>query len=86
MIDQLGLKYLETKTATTPAGKQSFDIYGLVQLTIMGRTCPLDVTAISDECPVLIGQIPLERLDYIVDPVNQRVLGAHGGDFILEMY
>jgi predicted aspartyl protease len=88
MVDQLDLEYLETKTATTTAGVKSFDIYGLVQLTIMGRTCPLDVTAIADECPVLIGRIPLERLDYVVDPVNRQLIGnpLRGGEFMLEMY
>lgn len=88
MIEQLGLQHTGTREATTAAGKIAFDIYGLVQLTIYDRQCPLDVAALPDDCPVLVGQIPLERLDFVVDPVNQRVIGnpAHGGKYMIEMY
>jgi hypothetical protein len=37
---------------------------------------------------VLIGQIPLETLDFVVDPVGQKLIGnpAHGGEHIYEWY
>jgi hypothetical protein len=37
---------------------------------------------------VLIGQIPLERLDFVVDPQGNRLIGnpAHGGEHIIEAY
>ena len=59
-----------------------------MRLAIQGRECPCDVTELPDDCPVLIGQIPLELLDFVVDPVNQRLIGnpAHGGEHILELY
>lgn len=87
-VQELGLEYVETRHANTPAGRQPFEIYGLVKLTIMGRECPLDVAALPDNCPVLIGQIPLERLDFVVDPVNQRVIGnpEHNGEHMMDMY
>jgi hypothetical protein len=46
------------------------------------------VAEVPDDCPVLIGQIPLEVLDFVVDPVGQRLIGnpAHGGEQMLEMY
>ena len=43
------------------------NIYGTVRLTVQGRDCPTDVTELPDDCPVLIGQIPLELLDFVVD-------------------
>jgi clan AA aspartic protease len=88
LIEQLGLEYFETRHATTSAGRKPFDIFRLVQLTIMGRQCPLDVAALPDDCPVLIGQIPLERLDFVVDPNKQQVIGnpEHGGEYMIEMY
>ena len=54
----------------------------------MNRISPMDVTELPDECPVLIGQLPLEALDFVVDPVNQRLIGnpAHGGEHIIELY
>ena len=38
--------------------------------------------------PVLVGQIPLEGLDFVVDLANQRLIGnpAHGGEHIIELY
>ena len=41
-----------------------------------------------DDCPVLIGQIPLEALDFVVDPANRRLIGnpAHGGEQMIELY
>jgi hypothetical protein len=57
-------------------------------LTIQGRECPVEVAEVPDEVPVLIGQIPLEYLDFVVDPKNQRLIGnpAHGGEQMLELY
>jgi hypothetical protein len=38
--------------------------------------------------PPLIGQIPLEFLDFVVDPTGGRLIGnpAHGGEHMFEMY
>ena len=57
-------------------------------LLFIGGDCPMDVTELPDECPVLIGQLPLEALDFVVDPVNQRLIGnpPHGGEHIIELY
>lgn len=88
LIQELGLVYSHTREATTSGGPQPVDIYGAVQLTIMDRQCLLDVAALPDACPVLIGYIPLEQLDYVVDPTKQQLIGnpAHGGKFLIDMY
>lgn len=38
--------------------------------------------------PPLIGQIPLEMLDFVVDPRGQKLIGnpEHGGEHVIEMY
>jgi predicted aspartyl protease len=88
LIQELGLVYSHTRQATTSAGQQPVDIYGAVQLTIMDRECLLDVAALPDDCPVLIGYIPLEQLDLVVDPTKCQLIGnpAHGGKFLIDMY
>ena len=55
---------------------------------IQGRDCDLDVMEVPDGVPVLVGQVPLELLDFVVDPINQRLIGNpdHGGEQVLEMY
>jgi predicted aspartyl protease len=88
LIGQLGLNRRRTRTARTAAGVVSFGIYGAVRLTIQGRDCIAEVCEVPDECPVLIGQIPLEGLDFVVDPVGQRLIGNpdHGGEQMIDMF
>ena len=88
LIVQLGLKRRRTRTARTAAGVVSFGIYGAVRLTVQGRDCIVEAAEIPDECPVLIGQIPLEGLDFVVDPVGQRLIGNpdHGGEQMIDMF
>ena len=42
----------------------------------------------ADTCPVIIGYVPLELLDFVVDPKGQRLIGnpEHGGEFMFDMY
>jgi clan AA aspartic protease len=88
LIAQLGLDPVRTRQARTSAGTITVQVFGTVRLTIQGRDCVCDVTELPDDCPVLIGQVPLEILDFVVDPVNQRLIGnpAHGGEHIIELY
>jgi|SRR5579864_6716589 len=74
-IDSLGLQFIREKEVLTTAGLAKTQTFGLVKLTVMGRDAPLDVAALRDECPVLIGYIPLEQLDFVVDPTGQRLIG-----------
>jgi len=41
-----------------------------------------------DDCPVLIGQIALELVDFVIDMKGQRLIGnpAHGGQQMLELF
>src|SRR3954452_11956451 len=60
LIDQLGLRLIERRQARTTAGLVSFGVYSPARLSVGGRTCEVRVTEVADECPVLIGFIPLE--------------------------
>jgi predicted aspartyl protease len=88
MIEGLGLERQRTRTARTAAGVVAFGVYEAVRLTVQGRDCAVEVMELPDECPVLIGQIPLEALDFIVDPVGQRLLGnpEHGGEQMVDVF
>ncbi len=88
LVAQLGLKLRRTRTARTAAGVVSFGIYGAVRLTVLGRDCIVEAAEIPDDCPVLIGQTPLELLDFVVDPVGQRLIGNpdHGGQQMIDMF
>jgi predicted aspartyl protease len=88
LIEQLGLRRIETKTTRTATGPAQFGIYEPVKLTIQGRDCEIRVTEVADNCPVLIGFIPLEMLGFVVDPKGQRLVGnpAHGGEWMIDMF
>jgi predicted aspartyl protease len=88
LIQQLGLIPFRRRRARTSAGTIDVQVYGAVRLTIQGRDCNADVSELPDDCPVLIGQLPLEMLDFVVDPMGQRLIGnpAHGGEHMIEMY
>jgi predicted aspartyl protease len=88
LIDQLGLHRLKTAIARTASGMASFGVYSPVKLTVQGRDCVIEVSELSDDAPVLIGFIPLELLDFVVDPKGQRLIGNpdHGGDWMFDMY
>jgi hypothetical protein len=88
LINQLGLKRLKTVQARTSAGPVKFGIFEPVKLTIQGRDCEVRVAEVADNCPVLIGFLPLEQLDFVVDSQNQRLIGNpdHDGEFMIDMY
>lgn len=86
-MDGLG-RHLRRRRALATAGEVEVQVYGTVRLTVQGRDCTVDVSEVSERCPVLIGQIPLELLDFVVDPIGQRLIGnpAHGGEHMIEIY
>ncbi len=88
LIRQLGLTPRHTKHVKSSAGPVEVMMYEAVRLTIQGRDCTMDVIEVRDGIPVLIGQIPLEHLDLVVDLRGRRLIGnpAHGGEHVYEMY
>lgn len=88
MIKQLGLRQFTSRTARTGAGIVTVKIYDAVRLTVQERDCTIDVAEVPDDCPVLIGQIPLELFDFVIDPVGRRLIGnpEHGGQWMYDMF
>jgi hypothetical protein len=48
----------------------------------------MDVIEVPDTVPVLIGQIPLEHLDFTIDMRGLSLVGnpAHGGEHMYELF
>ncbi len=88
LIQQLGLSRVGTKRVTSSMGFAEAGIYEIVRLTILGRSCPIDVMEVPNGVPALIGQIPLEHLDFVVDLRDRKLIGnpAHGGEHMYELY
>lgn len=88
LIRKLGLTWTGTKNVRSSTGIGEAGMYEAVRLTIQDRTCTMDVLEVPDGTPVLIGQLPLEHLDFVVDLRSRTLIGnpAHGGEHIYELY
>ncbi len=88
LIERLGLKRVSSKQVRSSIGLSEASLYEAVRLTIAGRSCTMDVMEVPDGVPVLIGQIPLEHLDFVVDLRSRSLIGnpAHGGEHVYELY
>jgi predicted aspartyl protease len=87
LIRELGLSKTREQNAVSSHGKGTTKIYEAVRLTILGRNCVVEVMEVPDEVPTLIGQIPLEMLDLVIDLQGRRLTGnpAHDGEHVLEL-
>lgn len=87
MIAQLGLEPLHVRPSRTIAGPVPLQMYRAVRLTVQGRDCISDVGEIPDEFSIVIGQVPLELMDWVVDLRGQRLIGnpEHGGQHMIEV-
>jgi predicted aspartyl protease len=87
-IQGLGLRYLTTKPAKTAGGVVEQRIFSAVRLTLQGRFAHSDVAELPEDAPALLGQIPLELLDFWIDTTNQKLVGnpEHGGEWMIDQY
>ncbi|MFO0957816.1 MAG: aspartyl protease family protein [Isosphaeraceae bacterium] len=88
LIEKLGLRRVASRRVRSSTGLAEVGLFQAVRLTIQGRDCTMDVLEVPDGCPTLIGQLPLEHLDFVVDMRNHTLIGnpAHGGEHTYELY
>lgn len=88
LIERLGLERMASKRVISSTGPADATIYSAVRLTIQGRTRTMDVVEVPDDVPVLIGQIPLEHVDLVVDLRSRSLIGnpSHGGEHVYELF
>ena len=87
MVEQLGLNAVRTRMSRTIGGDIPITTYEAVRLTIQDRFCVMDVSGIADHLPVIIGQLPLEAMDWVVDMKGQKLIGnpEHGGEEMVDI-
>ena len=88
VIKKLGLERTDTVRSKTTNGDVVRYKYEPVQLELMGRRENFDVVEVPESVPNLIGQVPLEVLDFVVDARRQKLIPnpAHGGEQMTEEY
>ena len=83
ICQQLGLEFVDTYEAELADGSaQTYNLTEPVQIQWKNRrtTCQAVVAPNANE--VLLGAIPLEAMDLIVNPLNQELIGAHGDKIV----
>lgn len=85
LIEQLGLRAIDKRTARTAAGIVERTIYSEVEYTLLERSSTIRVTDLPEGSPVLVGHMVLEELDLCVDMKRGLIYNpAHGDDWIEE--
>jgi predicted aspartyl protease len=88
LVKQLGLDYHRVKEAKTVSGVMALKIYGGAIIEVQGRSCHAEVMALPEDRQALLGQIPLETLDWWIDTRNHRLVGnpEHGGQWMADIF
>lgn len=88
VIKKLGLARTDTVRSQTTNGDVIRYKYEPVQLELMGRKENFDVIEVPESVPNLLGQVPLEVLDFVVDTKRQKLIPnpAHGGEQMTEEF
>ena len=81
VIRALGLHKESEIISRTTNGRRQRAVYQAVRLDLLGRHGNFDVVEVDDDVPNLLGQVPLEILDFVVDPKRQQLIPnpEHGG-------
>jgi clan AA aspartic protease len=80
---KLGLDVVEERQATLAnETKEMCKITEPVEIRWKNRSTAIPALVISGNGEVLLGVIPLEDMDLIVDPTQQKLVGAHGDEVV----
>lgn len=88
LIAQLGLPFNRERETRTVTGHVKLDVYGGARVQVQDRECDEEVMALPEGRQVLLGQIPLEELDFWIDLNQRRLVGNpdHGGEWMAEVF
>jgi predicted aspartyl protease len=90
VIRRLGLRPLRSITSRTMSNRiEKRRVFSPVQLEIQGRLTTQEVVELPDTLPNVVGQIPLEALDWVVDARRRKLIpnpehkgGEHSEEFL----
>ena len=88
VVKALGLEKVDEVISQTTNGAKKRGVYEPVHLELMGRNGDFNVVDIDEKVPNLVGQIPLEYLDFVVDPKGTKLIPnpEHGDKQMTEEY
>ena len=85
--EKLGLTVKGSSVSTLADGKTaSYPITESVKIQWKDRSIELPAVVVAEAKDVLLGALPLEGMDLIVDPVRKQLAGAHGDQPLHVLY
>jgi len=86
VCEKLGLEKKGKRSGILADGVRGFyDMAGPMEIWWKDRDFILDVMVIPNADEILLGAIPLEGLDLIVDPLGENLIGAHGDEVVFRV-
>jgi len=84
---KLGLAIEETSESTLADGKtNTYDVAVGVRIRWKNRSTVLPAVVVPDAKSILLGALPLEAMDLMVDPVHGKLVGVHGDQALHVLY
>jgi clan AA aspartic protease len=68
----------ECHSSLADGTRSSYPLTGAVKIQWKDRSAMLQAVVVAGAKKVLLGALPLEAMDLIVDPVHKTLAGAHG--------
>ena len=84
---KLGLTIEETSKSTLADGKTDiYDVTGGIKIRWKNRSTILPAVVVPNAKNILLGALPLEAMDLMVDPVHEKLVGVHGDQPLHVLY
>ena len=84
---KLGLEVVGADYGKLADGKrQKYKLAGPLEVRWKDRRVLLDALVLPDGEDALLGAIPLEAMDLIIDPRREELIGAHGDEVLHVIY
>jgi clan AA aspartic protease len=85
--EKLGLAIEETSKSTLADGKTDiYDVTESVKIRWKDRSTVLPAVVVPNAKDILLGALPLEAMDLMVDPAHGRLVGVHGDQPLHVLY
>jgi clan AA aspartic protease len=84
---KLGLATKKTSRSTLADGKtETYDVTESVEIRWKDRSTVLPAVVVPNAKDILLGALPLEAMDLMVDPAHGRLVGVHGDQPLHVLY
>jgi clan AA aspartic protease len=84
---KLGLSIMETARSSLANGQSDiYDVTEGIEIQWKNRKTVLPAVVVPNAKDILLGALPLEAMDLMVDPVHQKLVGVHGDEPLHVLY